>query len=77
VGAHCTEYNWLSIGICFEGNFENEKMPAAQLKAGQELISYLKRQYSSAEVKRHKDFNSTACPGKKFPFDGIKDGVKR
>ena len=75
VGAHCTDYNWLSIGICFEGNFENEKMPAAQIKAGQELISYLKRQYPSAEAKRHKDFNSTACPGKNFPFDDIQNGV--
>ena len=77
VGAHCEDYNWLSVGICFEGDFETEKMSGAQIKAGQELVSYLKRQYPSAEVKRHKDFNSTACPGKNFPFDSIKDGVKR
>ena len=75
VGAHCTDYNWLSVGICFEGNFDNETMAAAQVKAGQELISYLKGLYPSAEVKRHKNFNSTACPGEKFPFDDIKNGV--
>lgn len=77
VGAHCNDYNWLSIGICFEGNFDNETMAAAQVKAGQELVSYLKGLYPLAEVKRHKNFNSTACPGKKFPFNSIKDGVKR
>ena len=75
VGAHCENYNWLSIGICFEGNFENEKMSEAQIKAGQELIAYLKQQYPLIEVKRHKDFDSTACPGKNFLFDSIKNGV--
>jgi len=75
VGAHCTNHNSKSVGICFEGNFENEKMSSAQIKAGKELISYLKDLYSSAEVKKHKDFNSTACPGKNFPFEEIKKGV--
>lgn len=74
VGAHCTNYNSKSVGVCFEGSFENETMPAAQIKAGQELISYLKGLYPSAEVKRHRDFNSTACPGKNFPYDAIKKG---
>ena len=75
VGGHCIGKNNVSVGICFEGNFENEIMPAAQIKAGQELISYLKGLYPSAEVKRHKDFNSTACPGKNFPFNEICKGV--
>ena len=26
VGAHTVNYNAVSIGICFEGNFENEQM---------------------------------------------------
>ena len=74
VGAHTTDYNSVSIGICFEGNFENETMSSAQIKAGKKLISYLKSLYPSAEMKRHKDFNSTACPGKNFPFEDIKKG---
>ena len=76
VGAHCTNYNTVSVGVCFEGNFDNEKMSAAQLKAGQELVSYLKSLYPSAEVKRHKDFGGTACPGKNFPFEKIKKGTE-
>ncbi len=74
VGAHCTGYNDKSIGVCFEGNLENAVMPKAQLKAGKELISHLKGLYPDAEVVRHRDFQSTACPGKNFPFEEIKKG---
>jgi N-acetyl-anhydromuramyl-L-alanine amidase AmpD len=77
VGAHCTNYNSKSIGICFEGNFEKETMTASQIRAGQELISYLRELYPSAQIKKHKDFNSTACPGKNFPFDAIKSGLPK
>ncbi len=71
VGAHCLNYNNTSVGICFEGNFENEKMDEPQKKAGAELVKYLKGIYKSAVVKRHKDMNATACPGKNFPYDDI------
>lgn len=70
-GAHTVDYNSQSIGVCFEGNFENEKMSNTQLKAGQELIAYIKGKYPKAQVKKHKDFNSTACPGKNFPFEEV------
>ena len=79
VGAHCQNYNSQSVGICFEGNFETEKMCEAQKNAGAELVKYLKGIYSSAVVMRHKDLNSTACPGKNFPFDYIsgKQDIKK
>ncbi len=76
VGAHCNGKNSESIGICFEGNYSTEKaMPEAQLRSGQELISYLKAIYINAQVKRHSDFMATACPGQYFPFDKMKNGV--
>lgn len=68
VGAHCQGHNNYSVGVCFEGNFENEHMSSAQLKAGKELVAYLKGLYSTAEIKKHKDFGGTSCPGKNFPF---------
>ena len=73
VGAHTVGKNNISVGICFEGNYESKdaKMPSKQLKSGQELISYLKGIYKNAQVKRHSDFQATACPGKLFPFDEI------
>lgn len=73
VGAHTYGQNYTSIGICFEGNFEIEKMPDTQKKAGQELVYSLKKKYPNVGVKRHKDFGKTACPGKNFPFDEIKN----
>lgn len=75
IGAHCHGWNGDSVGICFEGNFETDKMTPAQLKAGQELITYLKTLYPKAEVLRHKDFEKTACPGKNFPFEEMKKGA--
>ena len=75
VGAHCTGRNSESVGICFEGNFQNEKMSDKQVQAGRELITYLKGLYPSAEVKKHSDFNATSCPGKHFLFEEIKRGT--
>ena len=71
IGAHVSGNNSSSLGICFEGNFEKEKMPYIQLKSGQELIKYLKSMYPDINVVKHKDLNATACPGKYFPFDEI------
>lgn len=75
VGAHTTNYNSASIGICFEGNFESEIMPDKQIKSGQELISYIKKIYPSVSIKKHKDLYNTVCPGRNFPFDKIIEEV--
>ena len=69
VGAQAYGYNSQSIGICFEGNFEKETMTDAQLNAGREIVAYARKYYPSAKIVRHRDLNSTACPGKNFPFD--------
>lgn len=71
IGAHSLNYNNKSVGICFEGNFENEKMCEVQKKAGIELVKHLKNKYNSVVVIRHKDVSATACPGKNFPYDDI------
>lgn len=75
VGAHTIGYNSMSVGICFEGNFEVEQMPEDQIKAGQELVAYLKAKYPGVKLGRHKDFDSTACPGRYFPYDTIISGT--
>lgn len=71
VGAHAYGSNYNSLGVCFEGNFMEEDMPAEQIKAGQELVAYLKNKYNITTVQRHKDVCSTNCPGDKFPFNEI------
>lgn len=76
IGAHAGGYNYDSIGICFEGNFENEVMQNAQEEAGRALVKSLTAQYKTIKlIQRHSDVNATACPGKNFPFDYIAHGI--
>lgn len=71
VGAHAYGSNTDSIGICAEGNFENETMEDVQKQALKELVAYLKNKYGITKVQRHRDVNATACPGKNYPFEEI------
>ena len=70
-GAHVSGNNSSTVGICFEGNFEKEDMQPKQQAAGGKIVGYLKSIYPQAQVKMHKDYNKTACPGKNFPFKNI------
>ena len=63
-GAHCENYNSVSLGICLEGNFEIEQPTEKQLTSLSELIQYLKKKYGNIQVVGHRDLNATACPGK-------------
>lgn len=73
IGTHTAGHNYNSIGVCFEGNFEKDTMNTEQFNAGVELLEYLLDKYGDIPVKRHKDFNATACPGKNFPFGQMKE----
>lgn len=75
VGAHTNGYNTGSIGICFEGDYMHEVMPTKQLESGKQLISWLKGRYPITYVKVHKDFNSTDCPGTKFPVKELTGSI--
>ena len=77
VGAHCTGQNADSIGVCFEGDFDKEIMEDTQIKAGKELIAYLRKQYGDIRIAQHKDFMATNCAGKNFPFDEITKKAKK
>ena len=71
VGAHAGNNNYDSIGVCFEGSFDRERMNEVQRKAGAELVAYLKDKYGIAKVQKHSDVNATGCPGAHFPFASI------
>lgn len=73
LGAHTSNHNTGNLGICFEGAFNKETMTNEQLKSGQELIIYLCDKYglSKSSVKRHKDYNTTDCPGSNFPYEKL------
>lgn len=74
VGAHASGSNSDSIGICFEGNFMTESMPAAQKQAGKELVAWVKKKYGFTKVQAHRDVQATGCPGTNFPFSEIANG---
>ena len=74
LGGHTTNWNYCSIGICFEGNFDVEIMPEAQRRAGAELVADIRSRYPGIIVGKHKSYNATACPGANFPYDDIVSG---
>ena len=68
VGAHAVGHNDKSIGICCEGAYMTETMPAAQLSALKGLICDIMSRYGKLKLLRHKDVNETDCPGVNFPW---------
>ena len=68
VGAHAIGHNDKSIGICCEGAYMTETMPAAQMAALKELIRTMMAKHPGAKLLRHCDVNSTDCPGRNFPW---------
>ena len=71
VGAHSYGANYDSLGICFEGDYKEEIMQEEEIKAGKELVNFLKNKYGINTVQVHKNVNATNCPGDNFPFAQI------
>ena len=71
VGAHAKGHNDKSIGICCEGAYMTETMPKAQFDALVGLVREEMAKYPGAKVLRHKDVNSTDCPGVNYPWKAL------
>lgn len=76
VGAHATGHNDRSIGICCEGAYMTETMPAAQLASLKALLRDIMGRYGTMPLKRHRDVNATSCPGDNFPWAEVQDYMK-
>ncbi len=70
--------NDISLGICFVGDFNQQKPTQAQLDSLDELITYLQKRVGKIKgkptiVKAHKQINPkpTDCPGDRFPYDWL------
>lgn len=75
-GAHVNDkihpYNSVTLGVCFEGDFNTQKMVEQQLEASVMLISVLSLAYGDIQVcKHHYLHNEKSCPGKNFPFQEL------
>lgn len=71
--------NFLGVGICLVGNFEENDVPAQQFKALVSLTKFLMRTYGimpeNVEFHGKIDGESTKCPGSRFPFERFKKAI--
>ena len=74
-GAHTRGENNNSIGICLEGNFEEEELTKEQIDSLVNLSLYISLKYDIYKIMGHRDAYETLCPGKNFPIDEIRDNV--
>nr|WP_096636365.1 N-acetylmuramoyl-L-alanine amidase [Clostridium cochlearium] len=76
LGAHCINYNAISLGICLEGDFEREKVGEVQYGALANLCRYLFNRYSIDKVHGHGELNATSCPGENFPLERLRKELR-
>lgn len=74
-GAHTKGENSKSIGICLEGNFEEEELTKKQIDSLINLSVYISLKYDIYKIIGHKDVYETLCPGENFPIKEIKNEV--
>lgn len=68
-GAHTSQRNSTSFGICWVGNYEERAPKIQQIDATRQLIHDLTEQghlLPGADIIGHRDVYSTACPGRKL-----------
>ena len=78
--------NAVSIAVCFLGNFQVARMPAAQYSAGVQLLSSLYAHYNIplSHIMLHREVPDertgipgfTACPGRWFPCVAIRAALQ-
>lgn len=68
VGAHCTNHNAHSIGVCYIGGCAKDGKTAkdtrtwSQKSALRDLLKELKRLHPNSKIRGHRDFANKACP---------------
>lgn len=79
VGAHVKGHNEDSIGVAFEGNFEEHPFPREMYGLGVDLVSDLCWTFGIAAdlVLGHKEAPyATLCPGRWFPIEEFRGAVR-
>lgn len=80
VGAHAgSNWNGRSLGIGYQGHFEEQEMTDEQLEAGAWLNARFIEDFdlSIADIIGHREVSSTACPGSNFKMAELKERTER
>lgn len=78
VGAHCTNHNSHSIGVCYIGGVEKDGKTPKDTRTPEQkdsllyLLKEMKRLYPNAWIYGHRDFAAKACPS----FDAFNEYLK-
>lgn len=74
VGAHAGKvWNGKSLGVCFEGNFELERISESHFSLGVEVVTELCRKHKlkANDILPHSAVSKTVCPGSNFPMERL------
>lgn len=82
-GAHTSDYNYESVGICCEGYYHHDENgytqtpPNAQLSSLIKMVAWAMEKYGLTvdDIYGHYDLNATACPGNLFPLTEVKNAA--
>ena len=81
IGTHCYQQkmNYISLGICLQGNFDIEKPEPEQIFALRDLLLKLVRQNSlnKNKIVFHNQYSNTACPGKNMDLNFVRSLVSK
>lgn len=79
VGSHCPGQNSTALGICLVGNFDLAPPSEALLEEAAETIAGWVARFGIAvgEIRAHREFKSTDCPGAHFPLADLRQRVAR
>ncbi|MGL5616666.1 MAG: peptidoglycan recognition protein family protein [Sarcina sp.] len=75
IGAHAYKNNINTIGICLEGNFEEELVTEVAYKSLLNTVEYITLKYSIKEILGHEDTYETLCPGKNLKIDQLNNDL--
>lgn len=68
VGAHCKGHNAQSVGVCYIGGRDGEKVKSKDTRTPEQkaslllLLKFLRAKYPEAKIYGHRDFAQKACP---------------